>query len=58
LAMYITKAEAAELMRVKPATVARWAREGRITKYKVAGLQSVRYSQEELLSLLQPETSR
>jgi excisionase family DNA binding protein len=53
---WLTKAEAAEYMRVDPRTIDRWAATGRLTKHRVAGVQSVRFSRDELDRLVQPES--
>jgi len=52
---WLTKAEAADYMRVDARTIDRWASAGRITKHRVAGIQSVRFSRAELDALVQPE---
>jgi excisionase family DNA binding protein len=52
---WLTKAEAGELMRVSPRTIDAWAEAGRITRHRVAGLQSVRFARAELEALLVPE---
>jgi excisionase family DNA binding protein len=51
---WLTKAEAAEYMRCSPRTIDAWANAGRITRHRVAGLQSVRFRRDELDSLAEP----
>lgn len=51
---WLTKNEAAALLRVQPRTIDRWAAEGMITKYRIEGIQSVRFDRDELASLVQP----
>jgi excisionase family DNA binding protein len=52
--VWLTRQEAAERLRVSPHTVDRWTREGRLTKYKVADLQSVRFDADQVDELVQP----
>ncbi len=54
--VWFTKDEAAAHVRVRPRTIDRWANEGRITRYKVDGMQSVRFARDELDQLIQPST--
>lgn len=54
---WLTKEEAAEFLRVRPRTIDRWVAEGLITKHRIADLQSVRFSREELEALVQPVTA-
>jgi excisionase family DNA binding protein len=49
---YLTVAQVASIMGVSQATVRRWARDGRLTKYNVNGLQSVRFAESEVRSLV------
>lgn len=49
---WLTRQEAADRLRVSPHTVDRWTRQGRLTKYKVADLQSVRFSAEQVDNLV------
>ena len=51
---WLTKDEAADHLRVKPRTIDRWAEQGKITKYKVGDLQSVRFDRDELDRLIKP----
>lgn len=51
---WLTKHEVAERLRVSPATVDRWTREQRLTKYKVGDLQSVRFDADQVDSLVRP----
>lgn len=51
---WLTRAEAAERLRVSPKTIDRWTREGRLTKHKVGDLQSVRFAAAEVDKLVQP----
>ncbi len=54
--MYLRRAEAADYMSVSPATIDRWVREGRLTRYRLAGHSKVsRYRQSELDALLVPD---
>lgn len=53
-AVWLTREEAAERLRVSPRTLDRYAREEKIAKYKVAGTQSVRYRADEVDALVQP----
>jgi excisionase family DNA binding protein len=54
---WLTRKEAAEHLRVHVRTVDKWADEGRITRYKVEGIQSVRFKREELDALMVPEVT-
>jgi excisionase family DNA binding protein len=54
---WLTRQEAAERARVDVRTIDRWAREGRITRHKVEGLQSVRFTVAEIDALIVPETT-
>lgn len=51
---WLTKLEAAEYLRVRPRTIDRWVAEGRLTRYKLKGLQSVRFDRAELDRMIQP----
>lgn len=53
---YLTREQAATFLSVHPKTLDRWFREGRVERYKVAGIQSVRYKEEDLRALLIPDT--
>lgn len=53
---YMTKAEAAEYLRVSQATVDRWVREGRVKRYKIDGIQSARFKKDELDGIVVPDT--
>lgn len=55
---WLTKDEAAEHLRVKPRTIDRWAADGKIQKYKIDGLQSVRFDRDELDRLVVPATDQ
>lgn len=55
---YFTRDEAAEYMRVSVFTIDRWARDGRITRRKVEGIRSVRFTREDLDALVSPEDSK
>jgi excisionase family DNA binding protein len=50
----ITRAEAAELAGVNTRTIDRWANEERITRYKVGGLQWVRFDRHEVAGMREP----
>jgi excisionase family DNA binding protein len=52
---WLTRAEAATRARVNARTIDRWADEGRLTRHKADGLQSVRFRREELDALFTPE---
>lgn len=52
--IYVTRAEAAALMRCSPATVARYDRKGQLTRYYRGGTQTVIYLREEVLQLVRP----
>lgn len=53
---WLTRKEAAAHCRVKSErTIDRWAEEGKITRYKADGLQSVRFKRSELDALFVPE---
>lgn len=47
----ITRVAAAELAGVGCRTIDRWANEGRITRYKVGGLQWVRFDRYEVANM-------
>jgi excisionase family DNA binding protein len=51
-AKYLPRDEAAAYMRVSKATIDRWAREGRIERYRVEGTRSVRFKVSELDALV------
>lgn len=53
---WLTRTEAAELMRVTTRTIDAWAAAGKIQKYSVGGMQSVRFKRAELDALLTPQT--
>ena len=53
-ARWATKQEACAYLRISLPTLDRWIREGRVTVYKIDGLQSVRLSLEELDALMVP----
>lgn len=52
---WMTRAEAAEYLRVGERTIDRWVLEGRITRHKIDGLQSVRFRRAELDGLVVPD---
>ena len=52
---WLTKAEAADRMRVTERTLDRWAEAGRLTRYRVEGIQSVRFARAELDALIVAE---
>jgi excisionase family DNA binding protein len=51
-AKFLPRDEAARYMRVSASTIDRWAREGRIKRYRVEGTRSVRFKVEELDALV------
>jgi len=51
---WLTREEAAERLRCSKHTVDRWTREGKLTKYKVGDLQSVRFDADQVDALVQP----
>ncbi len=51
---WLTRAEAAAYMGVSPRTIDRWANARLITRHRVAGVRSVRYSQAELDKVVRP----
>lgn len=53
---YKTKAEAAEYLSVSQGTLDRWVRDGKLTRHKIQGTESVRFLTEELDALVVPET--
>jgi excisionase family DNA binding protein len=52
---WMTRATAAGYMDVSTTTIDRWARDGKLTRFKVSGLRSIRFKREELDALLAPE---
>lgn len=53
-AEFITRELAAEIAQVSETTIDRWARAGRLTKYKVPGRVSTRYRRADLMAILAP----
>jgi excisionase family DNA binding protein len=53
---WLTKSEAADHMRVTTRTIDAWVAAGKIQKYNVGGMQSVRFARAELDALLTPQT--
>jgi len=51
---WMTKAQAAAHLGCSAATIDRYAREGKLTRHKLAGTQSVRFRRDELDALLEP----
>jgi excisionase family DNA binding protein len=51
----LTRAAAAELAGVDVRTIDRWANDGRITRYKIGGLQWVRFKRSEILDMKLPQ---
>lgn len=51
----MTRPEAAEYLRVSVDTIDRYARDGKIKKYTVAGTRSIRFKAAELDALMEPE---
>lgn len=54
----ITRSAAAELAGVDVRTIDRWANEGRITRYKIGGMQWVRFRETEIQLMLTPLPER
>jgi excisionase family DNA binding protein len=52
---WMTRQEAADHLRVSVDTIDRYARDGRIKKYVIAGTRTTRYKVSELDALLAPE---
>ncbi len=52
---YLTRDEAGAYLRVAPATIDRYAREGKITRMRLAGSRTPRFRKEELDNLLTPD---
>jgi len=50
----ITRSEAAELADVDVRTIDRWANEHRITRYKIGGMQWVRFKRSEIEAMVTP----
>ncbi len=55
LSPWLTREEAAAYARVTAGTVDRWARDGKITKYRVTGTRSVRFLRTEIDACMTPE---
>jgi hypothetical protein len=51
---WVTRAQAGELAGVDPKTVDRWANDGHIDRYKLGGLQWVRFDREQVLAMRRP----
>lgn len=51
---WLTRATAAGYAGVSMNTIDRWARDGRITRYRVEGMRSVRFKKDELDALFRP----
>ena len=51
---WLTRREAAAYVRVSLETFDRWVKDGRITRHKVEGLQSVRFHTDHLDALMVP----
>lgn len=50
----ITRSAAAELAGVDVRTIDRWANEHRITRYKIGGMQWVRFKRSEIEAMVTP----
>jgi len=50
----ITRSAAAALAGVDVRTIDRWANEGRITRYKVGGMQWVRFREADIRAMVEP----
>lgn len=51
---WMTIQEAAEFLRVTEHTIHAWARAGKITKYRVAGFNTVRVKRADIQKLVEP----
>lgn len=54
---WLTRQEAAKYLSIHPRTLDRWVEEGRVTRYHVGELRSVRFKVEDLDGLMKPEPS-
>lgn len=54
MSTWMTKKEAAALLRVTTRTIERMVRDGKLIKHTVAGSRSVRFSRSEVEAQLQP----
>lgn len=52
---WVTRNDAAAYLQVDPKTVDRYVREGKLTKYTLAGGRAVRFDQSDLDAMLHPE---
>ena len=50
----ITRSAAADLVGVNERTIDRWANEHRITRYKIGGMQWVRFKRSEIEAMVTP----
>lgn len=55
-AKWLTKSEAAGYLRVGSRTIDRYVDQGRITRYRIGDLRTVRFDREELDALVRPAT--
>jgi excisionase family DNA binding protein len=55
MTQWFSRRAAAEYISVSPKTIDTWAREGRLTKYKISGTRSVRFSRTDLDALVEPD---
>jgi excisionase family DNA binding protein len=56
---WLTTTEAARHLKIKPRTLAQWAREGKIPAHRLSGLQRVtwRFLEHELDGMLEPSSA-
>lgn len=52
---WLTRQKAAEYLSIHPRTLDRWVEEGRVVRYHVGELRSVRFKVTELDELMKPE---
>jgi len=52
---WLTRQEASKYMKVAPRTLDRWVAEGRVTRYHIDGIRSVRFHQDDLDAMHKPE---
>lgn len=52
--LYLTRNEVATLLNVSTRTLDRWVEQGRITSYRVVGIQSLRFKVSDVDQLLIP----
>jgi excisionase family DNA binding protein len=52
---WLTRQDAAKYLSIHPRTLDRWVEEGRVVRYHVDGIRSVRFKVAELDELMKPE---